>query len=226
MQKIIIAVFMGLMMLVSCTTSDMPGSVKIKYDGEVPQSLFAIDNISKACKSKKIKVMDQDTDKQPALMINMIIDPALGFEAYRIDQQENSIVLAGGDANGLMYAGIDLTEMILLGKDLFAIGSIDQKPYIRHRGLRYNIPLDAGTPSYDDTGDAAQKNIETMWEWDFWKQYLDHMALNRYNLLTIWSLHPYPSWIRVPDYPEVALENEYSPCNLDIVITRQEDYQR
>ena len=65
-----------------------------------------------------------------------------------------------------------------------------------------------------------------MWEWDFWKQYLDHMALNRYNLLTICSLHPYPSWIRVPDYPEVALENEYSPCNLDIVITRQKDYQR
>ena len=207
MQKIIIAVFLGLLILASCTTSDMPGSVKIKYDGEVPQALFAITNISKACKSKKIKVIDQDADKEPALMINMIIDPALGFEAYRIDQQENSIVLAGGDANGLMYAGIDLTEMILLGKDLQSIGSIVQKPYIRHRGLRYNIPLDARTPSYDDTGDAAQKNIETMWEWDFWKQYLDHMALNRYNLLTIWSLHPYPSWIRVPEYPEVALAN-------------------
>ena len=131
MQKAIIATFLGFMMLVSCTTSDMPGSIKIQYDGEAPQVLFAITNISKACKSKKIRVLDRDANKKPALKINMIIDPALGFEAYRIDQQENSIVLAGGDANGLMYAGIDLTEMILLEKDLSAIGSSAYEPYIR-----------------------------------------------------------------------------------------------
>ena len=59
MQKTIIAVFLGMFILASCTKSDMPGSVKIKYDGEVPQVLFAIDNISKACKAKRIKVLDQ-----------------------------------------------------------------------------------------------------------------------------------------------------------------------
>ncbi len=207
MHRNILAVCLGLLLLASCFTADMPGSVKIEYDGEMPQVLFAIDYLNMACKSQKIKVLEQDTDGDPAMVINMIIDPGLGFEAFRIDQQGNGIVLAGGDANGLMYAGIDLAEMILLGKDLQAIGSIQQQPYIRHRGLRFNIPLDARTPSYDDTGDAAQKNIATIWEWDFWKQYLDQMALNRYNLLTLWSLHPYPSWIMVPEYPEVALDN-------------------
>ena len=102
--------------------------------------------------------------------------------------------------------------MILLGKDLLAIGSIRQKPYIRYRGLRYNIPLDARTPIMMTLVMQHRKTLKP--------------CGNGISGNSIWSLHPYPSWIRVPDYPEVALENEYSPCNLDIVITRQKDYQR
>ncbi len=201
-----LAIFLAMLML-SCTSADKPGTVKIHYNGEIPQVLFAIDHIKEACRSKGIKMLALHDEEEAALKVYMIIEPELGFEAYRVDQGGDGIVLTGGDANGLMYAGIDLAEMILLGKDLDHIGSLEQKPYIKHRGLRFNIPLDARTPSYDDTGDAAQKNIKTMWEWDFWKQYLDQMAMNRYNLLTLWSLHPYPSWVRVPEYPEVALND-------------------
>ena len=31
------------------------------------------------------------------------------------------------------------------------------------------------------------------------------MARHRYNLLSLWSLHPFPSMVRVPEYPDVAL---------------------
>ena len=40
-----------------------------------------------------------------------------------------------------------------------------------------NIPLDARTPSYDDTGDAAQENIDEIWSWEFWQEYLDKLAI-------------------------------------------------
>jgi hypothetical protein len=44
-----------------------------------------------------------------------------------------------------------------------------------------------------------------MWETNFWARMLDEMARHRYNLLSLWNLHPFPSMVRVSEYPNVAL---------------------
>ena len=54
-----------------------------------------------------------------------------------------------------------------------------RKPYLARRGLKFNIPFDARSPSYDDTGTAAHKNIPVMWEFSFWREFLDTLAQNR-----------------------------------------------
>ena len=38
------------------------------------------------------------------------------------------------------------------------------------RGIKFNIPLDARTPSYSDNNFAAQQNIAEMWSLDFWHE--------------------------------------------------------
>ena len=44
-----------------------------------------------------------------------------------------------------------------------------------------------------------------MWSMDFWREFFDEMARDRYNVLSLWSLHPFPSLVKVPEYPDVAL---------------------
>jgi len=83
----------------------------------------------------------------------------------------------------------------------------DRQPHIAQRGIKFNLPLDLRTPSYSDTGEAAQLNIPTIWEVGFWRDFLDEMARDRFNVLTLWNLHPFPSLVRVPEYPEVALDD-------------------
>ena len=68
----------------------------------------------------------------------------------------------GADAAGAMYGGLDLAEAIRLGA-LAELKDEDRTPYIAKRGIKFNIPLDARTPSYSDAGDAAQQNIPEMW---------------------------------------------------------------
>lgn len=112
----------------------------------------------------------------------------------------------GADLTGAMYGGLDLAETILLD----GIGSITEKTqnrYLEKRGLKLNIPLDTRTPSYSDAGSAAQANIPEMWSWDFWTNYLDNLARYRYNTVTLWSLHHFPSLVKVPEYPDVALDD-------------------
>ncbi|HUT94918.1 MAG TPA: hypothetical protein VMY37_36005 [Thermoguttaceae bacterium] len=113
----------------------------------------------------------------------------------------------GADASGGMYAGLDLAEQIRLGQRLDEIGETTRGPHIGRRGIKFNVPLDARTPSYDDSGDAAQSNYVHMWDFSFWQKFLDHMARHRYNTLTLWNPHPFPSLVKLPDYPDVALDD-------------------
>ena len=178
-------------------------SIHIAYDGSIPQTQFAIDEIVKA---GTVANMNFD-DQAPDIILNFRIDNALGKEAYNIRREGKTISVRGGDANGLMYAGLELAEAIQDGKKLTKIEELSGKPYMPYRGIKFNIPLDARTPSYDDKGDVFQNNILAVWDFDFWQNYIDNLARYRYNLLTLWSLHPYPSWIRVPGFEDVALDD-------------------
>ncbi|MBW2962096.1 hypothetical protein [Mesonia aestuariivivens] len=42
---------------------------------------------------------------------------------------------------------------------------------------------------------------------EFWKNYIDKLARDRYNYVSIWSLNPYPSMVRTPGYEDIALDN-------------------
>ncbi len=112
----------------------------------------------------------------------------------------------GSDEAGMMYGGLELAEIVRMQGFLDVIEA-DESPYMALRGIKFNIPLDARTPSYSDVSDAAQKNIAEMWNFSFWKEFIDNLARYRYNFVSLWSLHPFPSLVRVPDYPEVVLED-------------------
>ncbi len=127
-------------------------------------------------------------------------------QSYRIERDGAKLRVIGADEAGAMYGGLDIAEAIDLGA-LETLKSSENKPHIPKRGIKFNIPLDLRTPSYTDPSDAAQANIPEVWEHEFWIDYLNAMARNRYNVLSLWSLHPFPSMVKVPEFPEVALDD-------------------
>jgi len=145
------------------------------------------------------------TNGLPDIKIKFKLDAVnLVSEAYRVEVSEKEISIYGGDNKGQLYGGLEVAEQIELHQK---VAESEGKPFLEKRGIKFNIPLDARTPSYDDTGDAAQNNIAEMWEWSFWEAFLDNMAIHRYNTLTLWNPHPFPSMIRMDDFPEVALDD-------------------
>ena len=138
-------------------------------------------------------------------------DPALGMQAYRIAPgADATLVVTGGDATGAMYGGLDVAEALRLGPAAMASLLADTRvhaPHIVQRGIKFNLPLDLRTPSYSDGSDNARANIPEMWSRDFWATFLDEMARHRYNVLSLWSLNPFPSMVRVPEFPDVALDD-------------------
>lgn len=131
-------------------------------------------------------------------------------QAYAIRRWKSgaasAVIVLGADPAGAMYGGLDVAEAIQL-HSLPELREGDRAPHILRRGIKFNIPLDVRTPSYSDNSHAAQMNIPEVWSFDFWRAFLDHMARHRFNVLSLWNLHPFPSLVRVPEFPEVALED-------------------
>jgi hypothetical protein len=42
---------------------------------------------------------------------------------------------------------------------------------------------------------------------EFWRTLLDEMARQRFNVISLWNLHPFPSIVKVPEYPDIALND-------------------
>lgn len=133
----------------------------------------------------------------------------LNAEGYTIQKVVDGAAtnwwVIGKDNRGAMYGGLELAEAVKLADGLAGVKDRQTNPYLAERGIKFNIPLDARSPSYSDDSSSAQPNIAQMWDIDFWTGFLDNMARHRYNMLSLWSLHPFPSMVRVPEYPNVAL---------------------
>lgn len=165
---------------------------------------FAVEEIQREAGAKGL-TLGGDPDSV-RIFITVETDPKAAAQGYRIRRDGRKLTVIGADPAGAMYGGLDLAEAIRTDT-LDSLKDSDHRPHIAQRGVKFNLPLDLRTPSYSDTGDAAQANIPVVWEMEFWREFLDDMARHRYNVLSLWSLHPFPSIVRVPEFPEVALDD-------------------
>jgi hypothetical protein len=178
----------------------LPGrlAASVEYDAEHPQLAFAAQELEYALKETRRE------DLQVALIVRLDDSSPEAFQIRSVTPTQ--VEVTGSDATGAMYGGLEVAELLRLR---LPIDDQDQEPFVEKRGIKFNIPWDARSPSYDDTGDSAQKNIETMYDFEFWRAYLDDLARYRYNMLSLWSTHPYANLVKLEDYPEAILEDIY-----------------
>lgn len=158
-----------------------------------------------------VSLQDDARVNQEMKKLRLTADTSLSTEGFCIRVTDNGspiIWVSARDQAGLMYGVLELTELLVL-KSFQGIRNITQNPYMKMRGVKFNIPLDMRTPSYSDVSEAAQINMAEVWNFEFWKRYIDNLARYRYNFISLWSMHPFPSMVKVPDYPDVALNDIY-----------------
>jgi hypothetical protein len=192
------------MILTGC--SGKPGQLIISAETESPQIRFAISEIER---SLEVRGIDLESGNAEDAGIIISVKPGSGSikpEGFTLKRNREKIRISAIDEAGAMYGGLELAEQIQIS-GLEGVSDQVQNPYMEMRGTKFNIPLDLRTPSYTDMSDVAQKNIPEMWNFDFWKEYMDNLARYRYNFISLWNLHPFPSMVKVPGYEDVALED-------------------
>jgi len=191
--------------------SDRLKDIKVYKSPEIPDSLFAIDDLRSSLLKEGYSIIFTGRDKADILISTGQTDgltaTSVKHEGFSISRERKGrISVTGGGIPGVAYGILELAEQIKL-YGTKGIRETSRNPYMEIRGIKFNIPLDVRTPSYSDMSDAGQVNIPEMWSFDFWRETIDNLARHRYNLISLWSLHPFPSMVRVPEYPDVALDD-------------------
>jgi hypothetical protein len=186
-------------------------NAEIAFNKNSAPTAFAVDALAAALDHRGYGIKRSFTLPQAAetLAIRFVREnKGIAPEGFRLRRQPGAgaprFLIVSADGGGAMYGGLELAEQIRL-RGIDGVVDTNRDPYMPMRGTKFNIPLDLRNPSYSDMSDSAQENIATVWDFEFWREYLDALARDRYNFVSLWNLHPFPSMVKVPEYPDVAL---------------------
>lgn len=135
---------------------------------------------------------DQDWIRKHQLSIGNIKP-----EGYQLLKDRSSICLVGGDERGLMHGILDLRDYLSEGGQLNSIKPKLRNAHFPFRAIKFNLPWS----SYR-YGESLQLHYETVRDTLFWRSFLNMMADNRFNALTLWNLHPFTFMIQPKNFPE------------------------
>jgi hypothetical protein len=171
-------------------------TVNISYDRSSPQAIYAAEALEKNLVNHGYSVKKEKAEYSISLEENSI---NLNAEAYTIQPQGKKIIISGGDGRGLIYGTFSLAEDVRNGIPLQQTKQKSERPNYAFRAIKFDLPWDTYRHSY-----ALDLHQETCRDTNYWKAFLDMMAENRFNTLTLWNLHPYTYMIRPKNYPEAT----------------------
>lgn len=179
--------------------------VSIAIDKSSPMEVFGASKIVAAL--QKLKVTSVVGDKTQATgkeqiqlkMVNATNNPEIKKEGYRISKMGKSCIVTAIDQSGAMYGLLDIAEKIEMLKGIDKIAEKTVNPRFEFRAVKYNLPWH----SYREN-ESLQANSELSKDLNMWASFLNMMAENRLNALTLWGLHPFPYMIKAKNFPKAT----------------------
>ena len=183
--------------------------INVVYDKHSSQQEFGLTRLSQSLNSagySPVLVDPQDASGEEEICVKMLTsDSLIQKEGFSLAHANSEIEVRAIDEPGAMYGLLELADMIEIhGLDQVPEKTVNSRfPF---RAIKFNIPWG----SYR-RNESLQMHKETVRDLEYWESFLDMMAENRFNSLTLWSLHPFSYMIRPTNFPDAC---EYDDAEL------------
>lgn len=183
----------------SCTTKQEKVSVFI--ESNYPQTEYAIANVPELFDTDAILRIHNKEEADIVVSVDERNEfPDLKQEGFILKNSGGGKwKIKGKDATGAMYGIFEIAEQFSFGKDINELQEKTVNPSLINRFVKFNLPWS----SYR-SGAALSLHEETCRDTVFWKSFLDMMAINRLNVLSLWNMHPFMDMIKPEKYPEAS----------------------
>lgn len=133
--------------------------------------------------------------------INLIVDSTfnLGVEDYEIKTRKHGFDILASSSKGLLHGVMDVRSELLNMGSLKTISNKVVRAKVPFRAIKFNLPW----YSYRK-GENLQLHDETCRDTVYWESFLDMMAENHFNTLTLWNLNPYVFFVKPASFPDAS----------------------
>ncbi len=189
--------------LFACTAALRAAEVTVVAP-DSPMLRFALGKLESALQ-RQSATLKKTTNQVPGQGAGIVVtvDPSaltdLGADGFRRVSSREGLKISGGDERGAMYGVLDAAEQIRLGTPWNTIADRTVKAPFEFRALKFNLPWAAYR-----TSPVIEQHDATCRDLKFWEAFLDMMAENRFNVLSLWSLHPFHYMVRPKNFPEAS----------------------
>lgn len=181
-----------------CSTSVSALHVKLVFDSESPQASYAARKLTHTLDKQDHKTTQNSENYD--LLINLDVDShRFQPESFSIFPEAKSLNIIGGDNRGLIYGALDVVEQLENGITLENIKASQQQPAMEFRGIKFNLPWETYRPS-----SALDQHYDTVRDIKYWEAFLDMMVANRFNVVSLWNMHPYTFMVQPKNFPEAS----------------------
>jgi hypothetical protein len=199
-------IFLVILFITGCTGNRQTGKIKVFCQAQNPPQNFGVSKLGEVVPVNLTSDPDSAdliviTTEELSRKFNCVPEfKAVKNEGFSIKKlQGNKTGLISGDPTGVMYGLMDIAEQLTMGKSINAPGEKTINPATEFRGIKFNLPWN----SYR-TDQSLQIHESTIRDLNYWKEFLDMMAENRFNALTLWNLHPFSYMIRAKNFPDAC----------------------
>jgi hypothetical protein len=188
-----LAPFLFLILTISTSCEDQNLHLKLEINDDASEVQYGVQKLLELESGGKAFFSENNAK----YVVRTAIDSSnLKSEAFQIQVKNDLVQITGGDPVGVMYGLLDVKEQIEFGLPL---SNKAEEPELSFRAIKFNLPWD----SYR-TGASLDVHLETCRDTNFWYAFLDMMAENRFNKLTLWNLHPFNYLVKTKKYPEAC----------------------
>lgn len=195
--KILLILVLACNLFYNCSGVRDTKTVFIEY-ATSPQASYAAGKLEESLNAAGYNVVTDESSDVYRIEIN-IDSTSLQSEAYNLKPGGRTLRITGGDKRGMIYGCLSVAEDIKNGILLSEIKSRSEKPHYLLRAIKHNTSWYSYRPS-----SSMDQHYETLRKPEYWEAFLDMMAENRFNSLSIFNLHPFVFMITPTNFPEAS----------------------
>ncbi|MDB5245942.1 MAG: hypothetical protein JWQ40_336 [Segetibacter sp.] len=173
--------------------------VKVAFDMKEQPVLFGVGKIGEALQKRgqqlqKIGLATNNTDAD--IVIKISADQTTQKEGFEISFKNKQLLITSGDRVGAMYGAMEVAGQLQMGKTWQTITPKKTGPHFTVRAIKFNLPWS----SYR-SGPSMDLHSGVCRDLSFWQKFLDQMAENRFNVLSLWNIHPFSFMVKATNFP-------------------------
>ena len=193
--------FIGLLTLALLGCKNDSNSILVCVDDNLLEVLaYSFEKLESELEKKNIKITRVQNPSDVQLQLKIIETSSKEKnDGFVLKRTKDGLLLSSESNRGLLYGILDIEEQLRKGASWEALETKQIEAHYPFRAIKFNLPW---FPYRG--GENLSLHYDTCKDVKFWESFLDMMVENKFNVLSLWNLHPFMYMVQSEKFPQAS----------------------